>query len=40
MGETLLFMNILSKKTIAEICYKEVIIKTHGQVMVHVTVIL
>ena len=40
MGEISLFMNILSKKTIAEIGYKEVIIKTHGQLMVHATVIL
>ena len=40
MSETPLFMNILSMKTIAEIGYKEVVIKTHGQVVVHVTVIL
>ena len=40
MGEIPLFMKILSKKTIAEIGYKEIIIKTHGQVMVYVTVVL
>ena len=40
MYKILLFIYILSKKTIAEIGYNEVIIKTHGQVMVHVTVIL
>ena len=40
MGEIPLFINILSKKTIAEIGYKEVIIKNHGQLIVHATVIL
>ena len=40
MDEIPLFINILSKKTIAEIGYKEVIIKTYGQLMVHTTVIL
>ena len=40
MDEIPLFLNILYKKKIAEISYKEVIIKTQGQVAVHVTVIL
>ena len=40
MGEIHLSMNIQSKKTIAEYGYKEIIIKTHGQLMVHVIVIL
>ena len=40
MDETPLFIIILSKKTIAKIGYKEVIIKAHGQVGVHVTSIL
>ena len=40
MYEILLFINILSKKTIAEIGSNEVIIKIHDQMRVHVTVIL
>ena len=40
MYEIPLFINILSKKSIAEINKKEIVIKIHGQVMVHVTVIL
>ena len=40
MDEIPLFINILSKKTIAEIGYNEVIIKIYGQMRVHVTVIL
>ena len=40
IDETPLFMNIISKKTIAKIGSKEVIINTHGQERVHVTAIL
>ena len=40
MDEISLFINILSKKTIAEIGSNEVIIKIHDQMRVRVTVIL
>ena len=40
MSEIILFINIISKETIAEIGSKEVIIKIHSQVRVHATKIL